>query len=528
MSSSGRNFTISSLLDSNEDNNRRAAQNTSSQLSPKHLTVGGVDNGATIVGSRSPTPDIRAQFMATAAPSQPSFQRPILVQDENITKRKTVKGVNEIILVDDGPPAPGLGPPKRRTIKKKSPPAQSTLKSGSSLPMLVPKPSQSASPTPGLSFHSNPLTYKGSATPSTPGPNASGVNDQIRSFQTSFKLAPTPTPSSKTSINSIINVDDGPETLSPEKPISGTSNKNGTNSAVAEGTAAPGTSVEASATPAPVKKKRAPRKKKEQTDGPAQKKKKTEEVKKEATPANGSDKGAVQTPEPTASASGTVDSTSTSTAANTVPEPKVEPITATLTSEKNPKQEQVNLPPASIIELNGNTATAAAEVKKEEPPIIALNIPLLDPNNPKPGQSQVVINVLKLTEDKYGWNVMHPNAKSAIDLMDDMIDDEEDAADEEEEEAVVEKENIEGTSSSGPKKKKEEEELTEEQLVRQHEVKMNRKVGKYDYEDPFIDDEELQWEEEITSTKEGFFVYWGPLVDDRSSTGKKAGSKTKK
>ena len=33
---------------------------------------------------------------------------------------------------------------------------------------------------------------------------------------------------------------------------------------------------------------------------------------------------------------------------------------------------------------------------------------------------------------------------------------------------------------------------------------MNRKVGKYDYEDPFIDDAELQWEEEITTTKEGF------------------------
>jgi hypothetical protein len=59
---------------------------------------------------------------------------------------------------------------------------------------------------------------------------------------------------------------------------------------------------------------------------------------------------------------------------------------------------------------------------------------------------------------------------------------------------------------------------------------MNRKVGKYDYEDPFIDDEELQWEEEITSTKDGFFVYWGPLVDDRNNTtsNKKASSKSKK
>ena len=63
--------------------------------------------------------------------------------------------------------------------------------------------------------------------------------------------------------------------------------------------------------------------------------------------------------------------------------------------------------------------------------------------------------------------------------------------------------------------------MTEEQLYRQHEVKMIRKVGKYDFEDPFIDDQELQMEEEISSTKEGFFVYWGPLVDDRNSNKKK-------
>ena len=50
---------------------------------------------------------------------------------------------------------------------------------------------------------------------------------------------------------------------------------------------------------------------------------------------------------------------------------------------------------------------------------------------------------------------------------------------------------------------------------------MIRKVGKYEFEDPFIDDQELQMEEEISSTKEGFFVYWGPLVDDRNSNKKK-------
>lgn len=180
--------------------------------------------------------------------------------------------------------------------------------------------------------------------------------------------------------------------------------------------------------------------------------------------------------------------------------------------------------------------------KKVEVPIIALNIPLVDPINPKPGQSEVVINVLRLSEEKYGWSVIHPKAKSAIDVMDDMIDDDDDEDGDEDDVAFVEEEKPIGAAGAtvsygaasaaaaaaaavvSPVKKKE---LTEEQLVRQHEAKMNRKVGKYDFEDPFIDDIELQMQEEIISTKEGFFVYWGPLVDDRNSA-KKGSSKAKK
>ena len=176
-----------------------------------------------------------------------------------------------------------------------------------------------------------------------------------------------------------------------------------------------------------------------------------------------------------------------------------------------------------------------------------MDIPLLDPKDPKPGKAEVVIDVLKLAEDKYGWSTIHPDAKSAIDIMDEMIEDDEDGvevdndgeeADDKESEKPKDKEkekdvdndtemeNVEKTKDKDNEKekkdkRKDDEDLTEEQLVRRHEAKMNRKVGKYDYEDPFIDDEELQWEEEIASTKEGFFVYWGPLVDDRTKSKKK-------
>lgn len=157
--------------------------------------------------------------------------------------------------------------------------------------------------------------------------------------------------------------------------------------------------------------------------------------------------------------------------------------------------------------------------EKKELPILALNVPLIDPKNPKLGQSEVVVNVMKLAEDKYGWDALHPDAKSAIDVMDEMIEDDDDNDNMEEDEVVIEEDET---------KKKKEDHLSEEQLVRRHEARMNRKVGKYDYEDPFIDDDELQWEEGISSTKEGFFVYWGPLIDERQGNNNKKAIKPKK
>ncbi|CCF59263.1 hypothetical protein KAFR_0G02290 [Kazachstania africana CBS 2517] len=46
-----------------------------------------------------------------------------------------------------------------------------------------------------------------------------------------------------------------------------------------------------------------------------------------------------------------------------------------------------------------------------------------------------------------------------------------------------------------------------------HPMKGKSLIGKYDFEDPFIDDSELLWEEQRASTKDGFFVYFGPLIE---------------
>lgn len=324
------------------------------------------------------------------------------------------------------------------------------------------------------------------STPSKPRP----VNQHVKRFQTNFNFDPSPIPNkpmSKTSITSLINVDDEEASKKADQSFTKTTTTS---------SSAPGFT---STTPAPKKRKQANSKK----DGGELKKLKTD------SPATKSKQSLMSIKEmmndtPTGGDSALLK------------------LTPTLAAERDTlKYEDAELTKPTIVEVTDKTnkGVVAKDNKKKEPvemPTIVLNVPLIDPKKPQPGRSEVVINVLKMAEDKYGWNALHPQAKNAFEYMEDLIDDDEDGSGDEDEEVEA------------AARKKEEENLTPEQLARRHQTKMNRKVGKYDYEDPFIDDEELQMEEEITSTKEGFFVYWGPLVDDRNATTKKGSSKSKK
>lgn len=44
--------------------------------------------------------------------------------------------------------------------------------------------------------------------------------------------------------------------------------------------------------------------------------------------------------------------------------------------------------------------------------------------------------------------------------------------------------------------------------------KRRMKEDQYDKDDPFVDDSELAWEEQAAASKDGFFVYSGPLVPE--------------
>src|SRR5690606_41984048 len=112
------------------------------------------------------------------------------------------------------------------------------------------------------------------------------------------------------------------------------------------------------------------------------------------------------------------------------------------------------------------------------------------------GESNKYVNFAKMAEDKYGWAALHPAlAKVQENLAsmsgDEMAVDGSDSESNQDDRMAVD---------SGPEKPA-------------APAKKKRKVqDPYDASDPFIDDSEQMWEEQAAATKDGFFVYSGPLV----------------
>ncbi|KAK6346035.1 hypothetical protein TWF730_010369 [Orbilia blumenaviensis] len=116
------------------------------------------------------------------------------------------------------------------------------------------------------------------------------------------------------------------------------------------------------------------------------------------------------------------------------------------------------------------------------------------------GETNKYIDVSKLAEEKYGWAALNPRLARAK-LRPDASGDEAMMDASESESAMEDK--LAGVASDAgmsgldkPKKRK-------------------RRVDEYyDANDPFIDDSEMLWEEQAAASKDGFFVYSGPLVPE--------------
>ncbi|CCE61941.1 hypothetical protein TPHA_0B02680 [Tetrapisispora phaffii CBS 4417] len=209
--------------------------------------------------------------------------------------------------------------------------------------------------------------------------------------------------------------------------------------------------------------------------------------------------------------------------------PKLQP-----SADKNENTIDKKLPkvllPASQIEkpsllgvFENNTNNTNNKQKDEDAePVVILNIPLYPAKNEDylDENGQVVFNFAQIERSRFSKD-LPPKTKDLDELKaakrnlfsdlnettgkydgidgqeEDLENDDYDDDDDDENEDEIE----EGKLTTSPSKKK------------SHPNKGKNLIGKYDVEDPFIDDSELAWEEQRAATKDGFFVYFGPLIE---------------
>ncbi|KAI9748440.1 MAG: hypothetical protein M4579_007223 [Chaenotheca gracillima] len=171
--------------------------------------------------------------------------------------------------------------------------------------------------------------------------------------------------------------------------------------------------------------------------------------------------------------------------------------------------------------FGGPAAAAAGDVKELRAPTIDINVPLKMLNNN-------YINFAKLAEDQYGFNALNPRiamqrermaqvaaASAALEKVappgspDEMSEDGSDA----EKEKDVEMGGMEAPNPSAdgaPNAPNGTLGVPEQKEKKKRKMKSDE----YDRDDPFVDDTEALLEEQAATSKDGFFVYCGPLVPE--------------
>lgn len=139
-------------------------------------------------------------------------------------------------------------------------------------------------------------------------------------------------------------------------------------------------------------------------------------------------------------------------------------------------------------------------------PTIILNIPL------KAGETNKYVNFMRLAEDRFGWDALHPRlaadrdrkariaaATASLEKIESGRESGDEMSDDLSDNDVSNAENG-GTSGADalakPKKKR------------------KFKEDDYDVDDDFVDDSEMLWEAQAAASRDGFFVYSGPLVPE--------------
>lgn len=156
-------------------------------------------------------------------------------------------------------------------------------------------------------------------------------------------------------------------------------------------------------------------------------------------------------------------------------------------------------------------------------PTVILHVPLN-------GDSNKYVNFARLAEEQYGFDALHPRLAAQRERLarvaaagaalenahktgsggsaDEM------SVDLSEGEPEADNSNVETGGVNGAKDIKQSEAEGSEQPGAKRRKKRTMKEDMYDKDDEFIDDSELAFEEQAAATKDGFFVYSGPLIPE--------------
>lgn len=145
--------------------------------------------------------------------------------------------------------------------------------------------------------------------------------------------------------------------------------------------------------------------------------------------------------------------------------------------------------------------------EETQTPTIVLNIPI------KPGETNRYVNFMRLAEDRYGWDALHPrlaanrDRKARIAAATASLEKVESGRESGDDMSVDLSDNEASQAENG---------LASGTDAQAKPVKKKRvfKEDNYDVDDDFVDDSEMLWEAQAAASRDGFFVYSGPLVPE--------------
>jgi hypothetical protein len=182
-----------------------------------------------------------------------------------------------------------------------------------------------------------------------------------------------------------------------------------------------------------------------------------------------------------------------------------------------PKEAPPPLPQGSGLISNalfGGVDDSASDTSAQRTPNIIVHIPLQ-------GNGNKIINFARLAEEQYGFAALYPQVAARQERMARVAaagaalekNDRSgrgisagESADEDLSMEVDRDSELEGAGASGGAAAQANEPTDGKKRRRR------RKMEEYDRDDPFVDDSEMVWQEQAAASKDGYFVYSGPLV----------------